>query len=59
MDWVIKSYRVPVNVFCNRVNHNVCAMIERVLNVGAEEGVIDHDHDAISMGHRGDVPNVY
>lgn len=33
-------------------------MVERVLNVGAEEGVIDHNHDAISVGHGGDVSNV-
>ena len=49
---------MPVNVFGDRVNDNVCAMVERVLNVGTEEGIIDHDHDAISVGHSGDVPNV-
>lgn len=58
IEWVAKSYRMPINVLCNRVNHNVCAMVERVLNVGAEEGIINHNHDAISVGHRGNVPNV-
>lgn len=50
---------MPVDVFGDRMNHNIGPMVERVLNVGAEEGIIDHDHDAISVGHRGDVPNVH
>lgn len=59
MKRVLRSYRMAINVFCDRVNDNVCAMVERILNVGAEEGIIDHDHDAISVGHGGDVPNVH
>jgi hypothetical protein len=49
---------MPVDVFRDRVDHNVCAVVERVLNIGAEEGVVDHDHDAMSVGHGGDVPDV-
>ncbi len=53
------SYRMPVDVFGDRVDHDIGAVVEGVLHVGAEEGVVDDDHNAVSVGHRGDVPDIH
>lgn len=50
--------RVPVDVLGDGVHHDVRAVVERVLHVGREEGVIHHDHDAVLVrfgGHGADV----
>lgn len=49
---------MPINVFRDRVYHDISAMIERVLDIGAEEGVIDDYQDAMSVGDVSDVPDV-
>lgn len=43
------TYRMPINVLGHRVNDNVCAMVQRILNVWAEERIIDHHHDAMHV----------
>ena len=42
-----EGYRVSVDVFGHGMHHDVCAVIERVLNVWAEKGVIHHHHDPV------------
>lgn len=42
--------RVAVDVLCNGVDDDVGAVIERVLDVGGEEGVVDDDKDAVLVG---------
>lgn len=49
---------MPIDVFRDRVDHDIGAVVERVLDIGAEEGVVDDDHDAMSVGDGGDVPDV-
>ena len=46
-----EEYRVPVYVFCDGVNDYVCAVVEGVLDVGAQESIVYHDHDAVLVGY--------
>lgn len=50
--------RVSVDVLCHRVHDNVGAVVEWVLHVGAHEGVVDDDHDAVLVGDGGDFADV-
>lgn len=49
---------MAVDVFCDGVDDDVGAVVERVLHVGAQEGVVDHDHDAVLVGDGGDFADV-
>src|SRR5687768_8174049 len=49
---------VAVDVFGDAVHDNVGTVIERVLNVGAQEGVVDNNEDAVLVGGGGDGTNV-
>lgn len=49
---------VAVDILGDGVDDDVGAVVERVLHVGAQEGVIDHDHDAVLMGDGGDFADV-
>lgn len=46
------AYGVSVDVFGDRVDHYVCTMIQRVLNIRAQEGIVNDDHDPMTMRHR-------
>lgn len=46
-----KAYGVSVYVFGDRVDYYVCAMIQRILNIWAQEGIVDNDHDPMAMRH--------
>lgn len=41
---------VAVDVLCDGVDDNVGAVVERVLDVGGEEGVVDDDEDVLGAG---------
>lgn len=45
-----KDVRVAVDVFCYGVDDDVGAVVEWVLEVGGEEGVVDYDLDAVAVG---------
>ena len=49
---------MTVDVFGDGVDDNIGAMIEGVLEVRAEEGVVDDDHDAMLVGDGGDGADV-
>jgi hypothetical protein len=49
---------VAVDVLCDRVDDDVGAVLERVLDVGGEEGVVNDDHDAGAVGDVGDGADV-
>lgn len=50
--------RVAVDVLCDGVHDDVGAVVQRVLHVGGQERVVDHDQDAVLVGDGGDVPDV-
>ena len=50
--------RVAVDVLCDGVDDDVCAVVEGVLDVGGEEGVVDDDEDAVLVGDCGDGADV-
>lgn len=46
-----QTYRMAVDVFRNGMDHNVGAVVQGVLDIGAHEGVV-HDHrDAMAVGN--------
>lgn len=49
---------VAVDVLCDAVDDDVGAVLEWVLDVGGEEGVVDDDHDAGAVGNVGDGADV-
>lgn len=42
---------VTVDILGHGVNHHVGAVIQRVLDIGAHEGVVDHNQDAMAVGN--------
>ncbi|CRK35398.1 hypothetical protein BN1708_006723 [Verticillium longisporum] len=52
------NVRVAVDVLCHRVDDNVRAEVERVLDVGGQERVVDDDLDAVLVGLGGDGAHV-
>lgn len=52
------AYRMTINVFSDGMDHNIRAVIQRILDVWAEERIINHHHNAVSMCHRGNFTNV-
>lgn len=46
-----KAYGMSIYVFGDRVNYYVCAMIQRILDIWAQEGVVNNDHDSMTMRH--------
>lgn len=46
---------MSIDIFCYRVDHNVGTVIQRILNIGTQEGII-HDHcDPMAMRHGCDI----
>lgn len=43
------TYRVAINIFRDRVNNDVSAMIQGILYIGTEKGVVNHNHYAMLM----------
>lgn len=44
---------MAIDVLCDRVHDDVGTVVERVLDIRAEEGIIDNDHNAVLMGNAG------
>ena len=51
--------RVTVDVLCDAVHDNVGAVVQRVLDVGREEGVVNDDHDAVVVRDRGNRSDIH
>lgn len=49
---------MPIDVLGDGVDHNIRTVIERVLDVRAEERVVHHDQNAMSVRDRGHLANV-
>lgn len=49
---------MSINVLRNRVDDDVSAVIQRVLNVWAHERIVDYDQDAMAMRNRGNFANI-
>lgn len=50
---------MTIDVFCHRVDDYVCAMIQRVLHIRAEEGIVYNDMNTMSMCYGSNFSNVY
>lgn len=50
---------MTIYVLCHRVNDDIGAMIQRILNVRAEESVVYYNHDTMSMGNSRHGTDVY
>lgn len=50
--------RVAVDVLGYRVHDNVGAVVERVLHIWAEEGIVDDDEDAVLVRDGGDFSDI-
>lgn len=51
--------RVAVDVLGHTVDDDIGTMVQRVLDVGAQEGVVDHDQDATLMGGGSDGADIH
>lgn len=49
-EWII-TYGVTVNVLGNRVDHNVGTVIQRVLDIGAHESVVDNHQNTVAVSN--------
>lgn len=49
---------MAVYVFRHAMDDDVGTVVERVLDVGAEEGIIDNDHDAVLVRYGCDVTDI-
>ena len=54
-----RAYGMTVDILGYRVDYNVRAMVQWVLNIWAQEGIIDHNHNAVTMCHGGDFTDVH
>lgn len=45
------AYRVTVNVLGDRVDHNVRTVIQRVLDIGAHESVVDNNQNTVAVSN--------
>ncbi len=52
------AYGVAVYIFRDGVDYDVCAVVKGVLDIGAEEGIVDHDRDAVLVGDCCDISDV-
>lgn len=50
---------MSVDVLGHGVHHNVGTVVERVLDVRAHKGVVDHNEDAMAMRHGGHFLNIH
>ena len=44
-----RAYRVPVYVFSDGMNYYIRAVVEGILDIRGEKGIIDNDHDPMLM----------
>ena len=50
---------MTVDIFCNAMDDNVGTMIQRILDVWTQKGVIHNNHDPMSVCNGCNVSNVY
>lgn len=50
---------MAVDVFGDRVHNHVCAMIQRILDIRAQEGIVHHNQHAKLMSDVGNSPDVH
>lgn len=44
---------MAIDVLCHRMYHDIRTVVQGVLDVGTEEGIVYHDHDSMLMSNRG------
>ena len=49
---------MTVDVFCYRVDYNICTMVEWILNIWAEKGVVHYNFNSMLMCYRGHCPDI-
>ena len=49
---------MAVDVLGDGVNHDIGTVVQRVLNIGAQEGVINHDQNTVSVCNRSNLLNI-
>ena len=47
--WEKGAYGMAVDVLGDRVNYDIRAVIEGILDIRGEKGIIDDDHDTVLM----------
>lgn len=55
----METHRMTIDVFSHRVDHYVCAVIQWVLHVRTEEGIVHNDMDSMSMCYGCNFSNIY
>ena len=50
---------MTVDVLCHRVYHDIRAVVQRILDIRAHEGVVHNYHDSVLMRNRRDLPYVH
>lgn len=50
---------MTIDVFSHRVDNNVCAVIQRVLHIRTEKGIVHNDMNSMSMCYGCNFPNVH
>lgn len=50
---------MAIDVFGHRVYNDIRPMVQGVLDVWTEKGIVYHDHDSVLMSNRGNRPDVH
>lgn len=50
---------MTIDVFSHRVDHDVCAVIQRVLHIRTEKGIVYNDLNAMTMCYSSNLSDVY
>lgn len=53
------TYRMSVDVLRNRMDHDIGAMIQRFLDIRAHKGVVDHDHNSMTVRDCRDLGDIH
>lgn len=40
------------------MDDNICTMVQRILDVGTQEGIVYDDHDSVRMSHACNIPDI-
>lgn len=50
---------MAIDVLRHGVDNDICTMIQWILNVWAQKGIVHHHHDSMLMSHSSNIPDVH
>ena len=50
---------MPIDIFGHRMNHKIGTMIQRILDVRAQESIVDDDHDTFAVRNGRHLSNIH